>query len=74
MIGLSLRFDTIDSFWFTLIHELAQVSLHLDGDEGMAFIVDLDLRGLSPVEDEANELAKETLIPPALWEASAARV
>lgn len=72
VIGLTLRYDRIDNFWFTLVHELAHVSLNLDGDEGRAFVDDLDLRGLSPVEDEADELAEETLIPPALWEASGA--
>ena len=29
VIGLTLRYDRIDNFWFTLLHELAHVGLHL---------------------------------------------
>ena len=74
VIGLTLRYDRIDNFWFTLMHELAHVSLHLDANEGRAFYDDLELRGLSPMEDEADEMAEDTLIPPELWASSAASV
>ena len=33
VIGLTLRYDRIDNFWFSLMHELAHVSLHLDCHE-----------------------------------------
>lgn len=54
-----------------LVVERHLKSTYLDGavllgDDGRAFIDDLELRGLSPVEDEADALAEETLmIPPA---------
>jgi len=34
VIGLTLRYDRIDNFWFCLLHELAHVGLHLDHNQG----------------------------------------
>ena len=30
VVGLTLRYDRLDYFWFTLLHELAHVARHLD--------------------------------------------
>ena len=73
VIGLTLRYDRIDNFWFSLMHELAHVSLHLDCDENKLFIDDLSLTGEDPLEDEADALAQDALIPPQLWETSPVR-
>ena len=73
VIGLTLRYDRIDNFWFSLMHELAHVSLHLDCDENELFIDDLSLTGGDPLEDEADTLAQDALIPPQLWETSPVR-
>lgn len=73
VVALTLRHDRIDNFWFTLLHELAHVGRHLDGDEPVSFFDDLDLPGTDPVEHEADEWAVEALVPAALWEGSAAR-
>ena len=73
VIGLTLRYDRIDNFWFSLMHELAHVSLHLDCDENELFIDDLSLSGEDPLEDEADTLAQDALIPPQLWETSPVR-
>jgi len=57
VIGLTLRHDRIDNFWFTLIHELAHLSLHLD-NESSIFYDDLDMEAEDdPREREANYLA-----------------
>ena len=47
VIGMTLRYDRIDNFWYTLLHELSHVGLHLDGcgDEN-AFVDDHTLRGI----------------------------
>ena len=45
MIGLTLRYDRIDNFWFTLLHELAHVGLHLGEGDRDAFVDDLALAG-----------------------------
>ena len=73
VIGLTLRYDRIDNFWFTLMHELAHVSLHLEDNGKAAFFDDLDLKESSQIEQEADETAENALIPPGLWECSAAR-
>ena len=78
VIGLTLRFDRIDTFWFCLLHELAHVGRHMDANEGNAFIDDQTLRGVEgrredPREAQADEWAQEALVPRAAWEASAAR-
>ena len=44
VIGLTLRYDRIDNFWFCLLHELAHVGRHMDHDRGEAFVDDLTLR------------------------------
>ena len=46
VIGLTLRYDRIDNFWFCLLHELAHVGRHMDDGEGDAFVDDLTLRNL----------------------------
>ena len=73
VIGLTLRYDRIDNFWFSLMHELAHVSLHLDCDENELFIDDLSLTGEDPLEKQADTLAQNALIPPQLWRDSPVR-
>lgn len=70
VIGLTLRYDRLDSFWFTLMHELSHVALHFGGDF-KRFFDDLDTDPQDdPREQEANEFAGEALIPKAAWETS----
>ena len=78
VVGLTLRYDRIDNFWFCLLHELAHVGRHLDSNQGNAFVDDQTLRGAEggredPREAQADEWATEALVPQAAWEASAAR-
>ena len=72
IIGLTIRHDRLDNFWFTLFHELAHIALHL-GSEETQFIDDLDVdaQGDSK-ENEADHLAGETLIPTSVWAKSPA--
>lgn len=75
IIGLSLRFDRIDNFWFTLLHELAHISLHLDTDS--VFFDELeDGLGIdiNEIELEADSLAQEAIIPAAKWAISPAKI
>jgi HTH-type transcriptional regulator / antitoxin HigA len=76
VIGLSLRHDRIDNFWFCLMHELAHLALHLDeptGDEPIRFYDDLDVDNPGdPLEDDADRLAGEILIPEKVWRRSPA--
>jgi HTH-type transcriptional regulator/antitoxin HigA len=74
IIGMTLRHDRLDNFWFTLLHELAHVALHFDSAEGQ-FIDDLDVEAKDdPKEREADAFAGETLIPTQAWKKSPASV
>ena len=73
VIGLTLRYDRIDNFWFTLEHELAHIGLHFgDCGEEKGFVDDHSLRGVEPsgsdkTEQEADQWAQNALIPPEVW-------
>lgn len=72
VIGLTIRYDRIDSFWFTLIHELVHVSRHLKSSDD-TFIDDLEVEAEDdPREREADTVAKECLIPKSKWSRSPA--
>lgn len=73
VIGLTLRHDRIDNFWFVLLHELAHIAKHLSNDFQL-FFDDLDASGNDLREKEADELAGEALIPAKAWKTSTARV
>lgn len=74
IIGLSLRHDRIDNFWFCLMHELSHIALHY-GQGITHFYDDLDVKHSNdPREREADDLAGEALIPKAEWKNSPASV
>ena len=75
VIGLSLRYDRLDNFWFSLLHELAHLALgHVFGAGSNCIIDDLDLHAsLDALEREADKVAQEALIPEELWMAHKAR-
>jgi len=72
VIGMTLRYDRVDYFWFCLMHELAHLVRHLDKGLATAFFDDLSIAPMD-LEKEADELATDTLIPPKVWASSAAR-
>jgi len=72
VIGLTLRYDRIDNFWFCLLHELAHVSKHLSASERI-IVDDLDLRGNEVeagdiIEKEADKMTRDGLIPKKVWD------
>ena len=74
IIGLTLRYDRLDHFWFVLMHELAHVVKHFGGKFGI-FFDDLDSpSSTSQEEKEADQLAGEALIPASDWNNSPAKV
>ncbi len=66
IIALTLRHDRLDNFWFALMHELAHVAKHL-GPDHVLFMDDLDGQSSELLEAEADEMAKDALIPPERW-------
>lgn len=65
-IGMSLRYPRLDYFWFTLMHELAHVSLHLDIIDN-PILDDLDIDSESDIEISANRLAKQSFVDRRVW-------
>ncbi|MEG0009681.1 MAG: ImmA/IrrE family metallo-endopeptidase [Aeromonas sp.] len=66
VVALTLRHDRLDNFWFTLMHELAHIALHMDGNQAW-YLDDLDAEGGNEIEQQADALAKESLIPESNW-------
>lgn len=60
VVALTLRYDRIDSFWFTLMHELGHI---VAGHRG-SYLDDLGNLALNNEESEANQLAANWLIDP----------
>ncbi len=76
VIGQTLRYDRLDNFWFTLMHELAHIAKHFGS--GISLFYD-ELEGIKAInidekEQEADALAEEALLPRAKWEVSPARL
>lgn len=65
IIALTLRYDRVDNFWFTLLHELAHLARHYDAllQGQFAFFDDLDIASDDKMEIEADDVARESLIP-----------
>jgi HTH-type transcriptional regulator/antitoxin HigA len=72
IVALTLRHDRLDNFWFALLHEVAHVALHLTPATPV-FIDDLDHGNSELVEQEADDMAREALIPEASWGAAKVR-
>jgi len=66
LIALTLRYDRLDSFWFTLFHELAHVKLHLS-NKSKAFFDDMTNDMHKEIEKEADSYANEMLISENDW-------
>lgn len=72
IIGLTLRFDRLDNFWFTLIHEVVHIWRHV-GKEDM-FLDDLQASSTDRREAEANRYTREAFIPRIIWKRSDASI
>jgi HTH-type transcriptional regulator/antitoxin HigA len=75
VIALTIRYDRLDNFWFTLMHECAHVVRHLAGagsEDTVEYLDDLDVEDTGDArEREADTFARESLVPSARWQASA---
>ena len=71
VVALTLRYDRLDNFWFTLLHELAHLMLHLSA-RCRLIVDDLDMRSHNKgsedhIENEADDIASKALIPEQYW-------
>lgn len=73
-IGLTVRFDRLDNFWFTLAHELAHVYLHSESGHNVFYDQLFEKKAEVPkLESEADQFASELLIPSSVWRTSPLR-
>lgn len=74
VIGLTLRRDALDNFWFTLMHEVAHVILHYKTGLASGFFDDVEHAEVDEFEQEANKFASDLLVPEELWSRTPARI
>lgn len=74
VLAMTLRHDRLDNFWFTLLHELGHIALHLNVPSDDVFVDSEEEESdeLEP-EAEANAFAKDSLISRDTWQRSDAR-
>jgi len=72
IIGMTLRFDRLDNFWFVLLHELIHIMKHLKKGNIESIFDDLDVEA-GDIEQEADEQAGEILVPEEKWHTTLAR-
>ncbi len=72
VIGLTLRYDRLDNFWFVLFHELFHVIKHLRKGQIENIFDDLEAEP-DELEREADQLAQKSLIPDEVWKTALAR-
>lgn len=67
VVGLTLRYDRLDNFWFVLMHELGHVFLHLFDGLRFDFFDEEGANDGDVIEAEADKFALDALIPEELW-------
>jgi HTH-type transcriptional regulator/antitoxin HigA len=73
VVAMTLRHNRLDNFWFTLLHEVAHLALHVGQGSYRAIFDEIESPGTSPIEDEADGFAQEALIPAAQWRTCVSR-
>lgn len=68
VVGLTLRHDRLDNFWFVLFHELGHVFRHLNDGLRYDFFDDDSSETADRVEFEADQYALNSLIPDEQWD------
>ncbi len=72
VIGMTLRYDRLDNFWFVLFHELVHINKHLHRGDIESIFDDLDSNA-DDIEQVADAQAGEILIPEDKWNTALAR-
>ena len=68
VIGLTLRYDRLDNFWFVLFHELGHVFMHLMDGVRYDFFDEEGTTENDKIEREADQFALDSLIPEGKWD------
>jgi HTH-type transcriptional regulator/antitoxin HigA len=72
IIGMTLRYDRLDNFWFVLIHELVHVRDHLRKGKLEGIFDDLESEP-DELEKNTDKLAGMLMIPDEQWETALPR-
>ena len=74
VIGMTIRHDRIDNFWFVLLHELGHILRHWPRVIGGG-IIDEEAGSESDelIEREADEFAENAILPKEVWQGSTVR-
>ncbi len=70
VIAMTIRYDRLDNFWFTLMHELGHLALeHITSESNCAIFDDTNSSRTekNSREDEADKFAKDSFIPESIW-------
>lgn len=73
VIGMTLRYNRLDNFWFVLMHECAHIILHTEKGLKDGFFDDERTPASDDVEREADTYARNALIPNEIWKHSLVR-
>ncbi len=73
VIGMTMRYNRLDNFWFVLLHECAHILLHLEKGLKDGFFDDERAPAIAEVEKEADAYALNALIPNEIWKHSLVR-
>ncbi len=73
VIGITVRHDRIDNFWFVLLHELGHIMLHWGPLLRQGFIDEEIEKSENGLEIEANEFARNLIVPDEAWNTSFVR-
>jgi HTH-type transcriptional regulator/antitoxin HigA len=73
IVAMTLRHGRLDNFWFTLLHEVGHLKLHIKVGEYAAIFDDNDAPAVDDIEKEADYFAQEALIPEANWNLAVSR-
>jgi HTH-type transcriptional regulator/antitoxin HigA len=74
VVALTLVRDAIDTFWFTLLHEIAHIILHYRTGLATGFFDSEEAPSVDEMEAEANAFAADLLAPEEIWRRSPARI
>ena len=72
VIGMTLRYDRLDNFWFVLFHELVHLKKHIHKGRIEGIIDNLEADA-DDIEKEADREAGELLISSIVWETALPR-
>jgi len=73
VVGLTLRLDRVDNFWFVLLHELGHIVRHWTRGLEKGFLDEEGTEAIDELEKEADEFSRNALIPDEIWNRSFVR-